>query len=54
MLFDRKKDKGEQYNLAASAEAVEIENEIRKKLISAIAENIIIPSTAVQLANHPY
>ena len=50
MLFDRKNDKEEQYNLAASEEAAEIENELRKKVMKAIAENIIIPSTAVQTA----
>ena len=50
MLFDRKNDKDEQYNLAASKVAVDIENDIRKKLLTAIAENIIIPSTTVQTA----
>ena len=50
MLFDRKNDRDEQYNLAASEEAVDIENDIRKKLLTAIAENIIIPSTTVQTA----
>ena len=50
MLFDRKNDKDEQYNLAASEGAVDIENDIRKKLLTAIAENIIIPSTTVQTA----
>ena len=50
MLFDRKNDKNEQYNLAASEGAVDIENDIRKKLLTAIAENIIIPSTTVQTA----
>ena len=48
MLFDRKNDKEEQYNLAGADEAVEIENMLRKKVMKAIAENIIIPSTAVQ------
>jgi choline-sulfatase len=48
MLFDRKNDKEEQYNLAASEEAAEIENELRKKVMKAIAENIVIPSTVVQ------
>lgn len=50
MLFDRKNDKDEQYNLAAAKVAVDIENDIRKKLLTAIAENIIIPSTTVQTA----
>jgi choline-sulfatase len=50
MLFDRKNDRDEQYNLAASEGAVDIENDIRKKLLTAIAENIIIPSTTVQTA----
>ena len=50
MLFDRKNDRDEQYNLAASEGAIDIENDIRKKLLAAIAENIIIPSTTVQTA----
>jgi choline-sulfatase len=48
MLFDRKNDKEEQYNLAASEEAREIENSLRAKIMKAIAENVIIPSTVVQ------
>ena len=48
MLFDRKNDKEEQYNLAASEEAREIENSLRAKIMNAIAENVIIPSTVVQ------
>ena len=48
MLFDRKNDKEEQYNLAASAEARETENMLRAKIMKALAENVIIPSTQVQ------
>ena len=50
MLFDRKNDKEEQYNLAASDEARETENALRAKIMKAIAENVIIPSTQVQTA----
>jgi choline-sulfatase len=50
MLFDRKNDKEEQLNLAASDEARETENMLRAKIMKAIAENIIIPSTTVQTA----
>ena len=48
MLFDRKNDKEEQYNLAGATEAAEIENMLRAKIMKAIAENIVIPSTVVQ------
>ena len=48
MLFDRKNDPEEQFNLAASDAARETENMLRAKIMKAIAENIIIPSTQVQ------
>ena len=50
MLFDRKNDREEQFNLAASEEARETENVLRAKIMKAIAENVIIPSTTVQTA----
>ena len=48
MLFDRKNDPQEQYNLAASNEAVDIENSLRQKIMRAMAENIFFPPTVVQ------
>ena len=54
MLFDRKNDKEEQLNLAASEQARETENMLREKIMKAIAENIIIPSTTVQTATAIY
>ena len=50
MLFDRKNDKEEQFNLAASDAARETENMLRAKIMKALAENVIIPSTQVQTA----
>ncbi len=48
LLFDRKNDPEEQLNLAASEGARETENLIRAKLLRALAENVIMPSTEVQ------